>query len=83
MNREQLDQAADAIRADFEVINKARDQAYQRSRRLIGMCARTIRAIHREEWQRADELIAEAGEAAEALVAGVDLFPNLYYAGYT
>jgi translin len=83
VNREQLDQAADAIRADFEVINKARDQAYQRSRRLIGMCARTIRAIHREEWQRADELIAEAGEAAEALVAGVDLFPNLYYAGYT
>lgn len=83
MNRDQLDQAADAIRADFEVINKARDQAYQRSRRLIGMCARAIRAIHREEWQRADELIAEAGEAAEALVAGVDSFPNLYYAGYT
>jgi translin len=83
VNRDLLDQAADAIRADFEVINKARDQAYQRSRRLIGMCARAIRAIHREEWQRADELIAEAGEAAEALVAGVDLFPNLYYAGYT
>jgi translin len=83
VNRDQLDQAADAIRADFEVINKARDQAYQRSRRLIGMCARAIRAIHREEWQRADELIAEAGQAAEALIAGVDSFPNLYYAGYT
>ncbi|HET6445380.1 MAG TPA: haloacid dehalogenase [candidate division Zixibacteria bacterium] len=83
MNREQLDQAADSIRSDFEEVNTARDKAYQRSRKLVAMCARAIRAVHRDEWQLADEIITEAREAAEALVAGVDSYPYLYYAGYT
>jgi len=83
VNREQLDQAADSIRSDFEEVNTARDKAYQRSRKLVAMCARAIRAVHRDEWQLADEIITEAREAAEALVAGVDSYPYLYYAGYT
>jgi translin len=83
VNRDKLDQAADSIRSDFEEVNSARDLAYQRSRKLVAMCARAIRAVHRDEWQLADEIIAEAREAAEALVAGVDSYPYLYYAGYT
>lgn len=83
MNQDKLDQAADSIRSDFEEVNSARDLAYQRSRKLVAMCARAIRAVHRDEWQLADEIIAEAREAAEALVAGVDSYPYLYYAGYT
>ena len=80
---EQLEQIADEIRAEFEEVNSARDQAYQRSRQLTRMCARTIRAIHREEWELAHELMAEAQTAAEAMVAGVQGYPALYYAGYT
>ena len=83
MNRDLLDHAADEIRVDFEETNKARDKAYQGSRQLVGMCARAIRAIHREEWDLADKLVAEAGTAAAALVEGVQSYPNLYYAGYT
>jgi translin len=79
----QLEQIADEIRAEFEEVNGARDQAYQRSRQLTRMCARTIRAIHREEWDLAHELMAEARAAAAALVAGVEGYPALYYAGYT
>jgi translin len=80
---DQLDQIADQIRGRFEEIEKARDQAYQRSRALISICAKAIRAIHREEWETADELTAQAKAAVDTLVAGVRAYPELYYAGYT
>jgi len=80
---DKLEQIADEIRAEFEEINSARDQAYQRSRQLTRICARTIRAIHREEWELAHQLMGEATAAAEAMVAGVESYPALYYAGYT
>ena len=80
---EQLERIADEIRAEFEEVNSARDQAYQRSRQLTRMCARTIRAIHREEWELAHDLMAEAADAAAAMIAGVEGYPALYYAGYT
>jgi translin len=50
---------------------------------LISVCARAIRAIHREEWDTAEALIAEAKTAADTLVEGVKAYPALYYAGYT
>jgi translin len=78
-----LDQTAEIIRQDFELINNARDKAYQSSRSLIRLCARAIRAVHREEWETAEALIAEAREATEELIAGVRDYPALYFAGYT
>lgn len=80
---EKLDDTADTIRQEFERVNAARDRAYERSRSLVALCARTIRAIHRSEWEQAQVLLAEAKAAKEAMVAGVEGFPNLYYAGYT
>jgi translin len=78
-----LEAIADEIRREFEVMDQARDAAYQASRQLVAICARSIRAVHREEWSRADELIAEARTAGRALVAGVHRYPVLYHAGYT
>ena len=54
---DQLDTTTDQIRTQFEQVNAARDQAYQRSRQLISLCARAIRAVHREEWATAEPLI--------------------------
>ena len=79
----QLDTLADTIRNEFETINAARDQAYQRSRVLTSICARAIRAIHREEWETANALISQAQIAAQTLVTDVRPYPSLYYAGYT
>ena len=45
---DKLDNLAETIRKEFEQKNVARDLAYQRSRALISLCARSIRAIHRE-----------------------------------
>lgn len=80
---DQLETIADDIRNHMEEINAARDLAYQRSRQLTRVCARTIRAVHREEWELADELMEEAREAAQAMVRDVEPHPDLYYAGYT
>lgn len=83
MDRDQLDSIVDEIRNEFEDVDAARDLAFQRSRKLISICARAIRAIHRDEWDKAGELIREAGQAAGALAEGVQPYPNLYHAGYT
>ena len=83
MDRNRLDSTAEKIRDKFEIINSARDSAYQQSRALTSVCARTIRAVHREEWDVANGLLAEAKEAAERLIEGTRPFPFLYFAGYT
>lgn len=83
MDRDQLDDIAETIRIHFEEVNDARDNAYQQSRQLVSVCARSIRAVHREEWHNADDLIKQAKMAAEELIAGVEPYPNLYHAGYT
>lgn len=80
---DQLGDLADAIREEFEQISAARDLAYQQSRTLISLCARSIRATHREEWETAESLIVQAKEATETMVSGVVDYPELYYAGYT
>jgi translin len=83
MDRDHLDQITDIIRSSFEDVNDARDQAYEQSRRLISVCAKSIRATHREEWEQAEQLMDEAKTAAQSLIEGVQNHPNLYYAGYT
>ena len=80
---QRLEQIADQIRDQMEQTNTARDLTYQRSRELTRVCARAIRAVHREEWELARELMDEARAAAGAMIAGVREFPALYYAGYT
>jgi translin len=83
MSADLLDEIAAAVRATFEEVSSRRDLAYQRSRQLTSICAQAIRATHREDWQKADGLLAEAKTAVETLVQGVSAYPALYYAGYT
>jgi translin len=78
-----LDTIAETIRGHMEQTEAARDQAYQRSRSLVALCAKTIRAIHREEWETAEGLLADARRAKEDLTGGVRDYPDLYHAGYT
>ncbi len=80
---EELEQIAERIRADLSARNRARDQAIGRSRELIRLCANTIRAAHREEWEAANDLLAQADRMAAEVVAAVEAYPDLLYAGYT
>lgn len=77
-----LMKTAEAIRAELDAKNAARDKALITSREAIRFCANSIRAIHRGEFEEADRLLAEARtrvrETAEELKDNLDL----YYAGY-
>ena len=78
-----LEQICEAIRADLEERNAARDQAIALSRQLVRHCSQSIRAIHRREWDQADEKLKQVKAGAEDLKYIVKDFPDLYHTGYT
>jgi translin len=79
----QLETIAQRIQADFEARNDARDAALRRSRELIRTCATAIRASHRDEWDTAHDLLAEADKVAKNLQESLAPYPDLLHAGYT
>ena len=80
---ENLDAIVENIRALFEIKNAARDATLARSRELIRLCALSIRATHREEFDEAEKLLDQTRRAAEEMKSAVLDHPDLYYAGYT
>lgn len=83
INLDDLDGLTELIQTEFEAVSDVRNQAYERSRRLVSVCAKAIRAVHREEWQTAETLIARAKRAADTLVNDTQAYPAIYYAGYS
>jgi translin len=80
---DKLEIIVEEIRAGFEAKSAVRDAALQRSRTLIRHCANAIRAAHRGDFAEGQDLLGTAGEAARKLVADLEQYPDLYYAGYT
>jgi translin len=78
-----LDTIIEGIRATFTERNAARDLTLGRSRELIRFCSLTIRAVHREEFAEAAQLLSTARQAAVAMKADIAAHPELYYTGYT
>jgi len=78
-----LDAIIERIRATFTERNAARDLTLNRSRELIRFCSLTIRAVHREEFAEAEQLLNTARQAAVAMKADIAAHPELYYTGYT
>ena len=78
-----LDTISDRIRADFRARNDARDGALRRSRELTRLCATAIRASHRDDWDKARQLLAEADAVAHQTMEDLEPYPDLLGAGYT
>jgi len=78
-----LSAACNAIRADLERRNAARDQAIALSRQLIRGCSESIRALHRRDLAGADAKLEEVSAGAAELKSVVGAYPDLYYTGYT
>jgi len=79
----QLEAISERIQADFEIRNSARDEALRRSRELIRLCATGIRASHRNEWDTARALLAQADAVAAEIQQALTPYPDLLSAGYT
>lgn len=71
------------IRAEFTTKNQVRDTTLTRSRELIRICALSIRAIHRHEWDEVERLLAAARQAAAIMSADLTAHHDLYETGYT
>ena len=78
-----LEQICDAIRQDLEERNAARDKAIVLSRQLVRHCSESIRAIHRRDWDRADQKLEQVNVGGDELKSIVKDFPDLYHTGYT
>lgn len=78
-----LDSISERIHQDFEARTKARDHALSQARTLTRHCANAIRAVHRDEFDQAQENIDRATTIARALHSDLNQYPDLYYAGYT
>jgi len=57
------------VRSILDARFEAREKAITESRRVIRAAANGIRALHRSEWDDADQLITESGERLAALMA--------------
>ena len=78
-----LDGLAEAVQGDWRPRNAARDQVLNQSRELIRLCSQAIRAGHREEWEAAQVILAEADAMANQIRMALEPYPDLFYAGYT
>ena len=78
-----LQSVIDTINQAFEAKSEVRDRTLSRSRELIRYCANSIRATHRSDDTQAYQLLQTAREAAAEMIAEVEAYPDLYFAGYT
>lgn len=82
-NLDVLDAIAEEIQAVFEAKSAARDAAINQSRAVIQHCANAIRAIHRHEWDTAQNRLEVARQEADKLRAQVAEYADLYHSGFT
>lgn len=78
----ELEALGQDLRARFDAKTRARETAIPTARRSIRASANAIRAIHRGEFDRAQDLIAESWDALSEGLQGVEGFPDVRYAGY-
>jgi len=78
-----IDEIAERIRKSFDARTAARDRALAQTRLLTRHCANAIRAVHREEFELADENLAQARELAGSLQSELAPYPDLFHSGYT
>lgn len=75
-------QLSDASLQTFNQRHDARERGLRISRQVIRLSANAIRAVHRSEFDRAKELIAEARVDMEECESILQTNPEIYHAGY-
>jgi translin len=78
-----LESIADRARESFDGQTSARDQALSQARTLTRNCANAIRAVHRNEFDTAQDNLNQAERLAKGLTENLQEYPDIYHAGYT
>ncbi len=79
---DQLDPIMEGVRAVFVDKHRARERALPLCREALRHSANAIRAVHREEFGKAEELIDRARDLLGQAREGVRDHPDIYHAGF-
>ena len=77
-----MKEICDVIRARFDAMDAARERSLAISRKITRDSGDAIKAIHREEWDRADALVCETGDLVLEVNDMLLDFPDIYYSGF-
>jgi translin len=77
-----LQSIGEAAIARLEAVNSARERALAETRQVVRLCANSIRAIHRSEFDTARELLSQAQGILDALVTELESQQKIYWSGY-
>lgn len=80
--RKDLQEIFDVISEKFDKMSNARDKAIPEHREIIKMSSLVIRAVHRDEFAEAAELLAKTREKLTKLSLSLREFPEVYHGGF-
>lgn len=80
--KDQLDTTGQKAIAYLGLKHAARERALPKSRAAIRHCANSIRAIHRQEFQHAEELIAQASALLAEMADDLRDHQDIFFAGF-
>jgi translin len=79
---ESIKDISDRIRGRIDAMDKARESALVAARKITRNAGDSIKAIHRDEWERAESLMGDIGELNDSLHDSLRAFPEIYFSGY-
>jgi len=79
---DQISTIGERVLARLESTNVARERALAETRQIVRMSANAIRAVHRNNFDEARELLSKARAMQDALAADLVDAPNIYWSGY-
>ncbi len=75
-------QIGEEVIGRLDGINSFRERALAESRRVVRLSANATRAVHRNEFDTAIELLEDARAMRDSLEKDLHDYPNLYWTGY-
>ena len=73
---------AQAAREQFSAKHASRERGLQISREVIRLSANTIRAVHRQEFDEAKDLLRQADSRLKEAAQTLKEWPEIYYTGF-
>ncbi len=79
---DEIDRFADDAREHLEAIHGDREKAYTTSREVVQAASATIKAVHREDYERAREQVERTKSLYQQMMEAVDASPVIGYDGF-
>jgi translin len=77
-----LQEIGEAAIGRLESVNSARERALAETRQVVRLCANSIRAIHRSEFDTARDLLKQAQAILSDLISELESQQKIYWSGY-